>query len=151
MRQVETHRFHLASICFFFHSFSVCLVSPDVEDQTFFFFLQSSCSSPMRRLVGPSNTTTSQIQSSPPSKKRANPWNPRTVPVSKWTQFLSSDCQVQGGEGLPVTPWSQPMNGAASLSNDVSRPRPPLPGSSLFETGEEFHFEDEDFLTGPIP
>ncbi|KAG7218139.1 hypothetical protein INR49_020590 [Caranx melampygus] len=124
------------------------------------------CSSLMKKLVGPSTTTTSwsqssppsrsqssppsRTQSSPPSKKRANPCSPRTVPVSKWTQFLSSECQVQGG-GLPVTLWSQPMNGATSLSNDVTRPRPPLPGSSLFETGEEFRFEDEDFLRGPKP
>ncbi|XP_023276431.1 MRN complex-interacting protein [Seriola lalandi dorsalis] len=82
-----------------------------------------------------------------PSKKRINPPSLSTAPVSKWTWFLSSDCQVQVGQEPSISGQNQPMDRATSLSCDVIRPHPLRPGSSLFETEEEFSFEDEEFLT----
>ncbi|XP_071314455.1 MRN complex-interacting protein [Trachinotus anak] len=124
---------------------------------------QSSSSSLIRNPARPSATTrtisltytsppslnqSSLTCASPPSKKRINPPSLSTAPGSKWTWLLNSDCQVEKGDKPSVSGQSQPMDSATSLSCGViTRPRPLLPGSSLFETEEEFNFDDEDFLT----
>ncbi|XP_038556066.1 MRN complex-interacting protein isoform X2 [Micropterus salmoides] len=90
---------------------------------------------------------------SPPSKKSINPGCESTGPVSSWASFLSSDCQVKAeGEGPSGSGRSRHMGGAASLPcNDtnqtppLARTRPLLPVSSMFESGEEFSFDE--FLT----
>ncbi|XP_045886935.1 MRN complex-interacting protein [Micropterus dolomieu] len=89
----------------------------------------------------------------PPSKKSINPGCESTGPVSSWARFLSSDCQVKAeGEGPSASGRSHHMGGAASLPcNDtnqtpaLARTRPLLPVSSMFESGEEFSFDE--FLT----
>ncbi|XP_022617066.1 MRN complex-interacting protein [Seriola dumerili] len=95
----------------------------------------------------PSLNESSLTHTKHPSKKRMNPPSLSTAPVSKWTWFLSSDCQVQEGKEPSISGQNQPMDRATSLSCDVIRPHPLRPGSSLFETEEEFSFEDEEFLT----
>lgn len=90
---------------------------------------------------------------SPPSKKSINPGCESTGPVSSWARFLSSDCQVKAeGEGPSGSGRSHHMGRAASLPcNDtnqtppLARTRPLLPVSSMFESGEEFSFDE--FLT----
>ncbi|XP_033485631.1 MRN complex-interacting protein isoform X2 [Epinephelus lanceolatus] len=85
---------------------------------------------------------------SPSSKKSINPPSVRTGPVSRWAQFLSSDCQVE--EEPSASGWSQTVVGAAPLScnNTINeappftRPRPLLPASSMFESGEDFSFDE---------
>lgn len=110
------------------------------------FSLQLNCSS-LRKRVRPSTTTrttsptqSSPTQSSPPCEMRISPPSLSTGAVSRWTRFLSSDCQVQEGEELSVSGWSQSAGGAV-------RPRPLFPVSSLFEIEDEFNFDDEEFLT----
>ncbi|XP_018544621.1 MRN complex-interacting protein [Lates calcarifer] len=107
---------------------------------------QLNCSS-LRKRVRPSTTTrttsptqSSPTQSSPPCEMRISPPSLSTGAVSRWTRFLSSDCQVQEGEELSVSGWSQSAGGAV-------RPRPLFPVSSLFEIEDEFNFDDEEFLT----
>ncbi|XP_007542873.2 MRN complex-interacting protein isoform X1 [Poecilia formosa] len=53
---------------------------------------------------------------------------------SRWGQFLSAD---SWGAEHPLSGWSQPA--------DTAEPRPQLPVSSMFDSGEDFDFED--FLT----
>lgn len=55
---------------------------------------------------------------------------------SRWDHFLRADHQ---GAEPSVSGWSQATGGAAT------KPRPLLPASSLFESGEEF--DVDDFLT----
>ncbi|XP_040903431.1 MRN complex-interacting protein [Toxotes jaculatrix] len=87
---------------------------------------------------------------SPPSKKRINPPLLSTGPVSRWTHFLSSDCKEQEEVGPSASGRGQSEGGATSLpcGDIISRPHPSLPVSSLFEIGEEFSFDDEEFVTG---
>ncbi|XP_051276078.1 MRN complex-interacting protein isoform X2 [Dicentrarchus labrax] len=92
---------------------------------------------------------------SPPSQRDSSPPSQRGVgtdAVSRWAQFLSSDCQVSEEEEEPAASGrSQSVGRAASLSCNViitppsSRPRPLLPVSSMFQSGDEFNFDD-DFL-----
>ncbi|XP_023184148.1 MRN complex-interacting protein isoform X1 [Xiphophorus maculatus] len=56
---------------------------------------------------------------------------------SRWGQFLSAD---SWGAEHPLSGRSQPADTAAA------KPRPQLPVSSMFDSGEDFNF-DEDFLT----
>ncbi|KAL7394800.1 hypothetical protein ABVT39_004323 [Epinephelus coioides] len=85
---------------------------------------------------------------SPSSKKSINPPSVSTGPVSRWAQFLSSDCQVE--EEPSASGWSQTVVGAAPLScnntmNEAppfTRPRPLFPASSMFESGEDFSFDE---------
>ncbi|XP_034545822.1 MRN complex-interacting protein isoform X2 [Notolabrus celidotus] len=72
--------------------------------------------------------------------------------VSRWSCFLRSDSEVQEGEGASDSGWSHKVGEASSLTcSDVitqplARPRPLLPVSSIFESGDEFCFDD--FLSG---
>ncbi|XP_049898501.1 MRN complex-interacting protein [Epinephelus moara] len=85
---------------------------------------------------------------SPSRKKSINPPSVSTGPVSRWAQFLSSDCQVE--EEPSASGWSQTVVGAAPLScnNTINeappftRPRPLLPASSMFESGDDFSFDE---------
>ena len=62
--------------------------------------------------------------------------------VSRWAPFLNHDRQMnEVGEGPPINGCSQSVDGAASLS------RPLLHVSSIFQSGDEFIFDD-DFLAG---
>lgn len=72
-----------------------------------------------------------------------------TGPMSKWARFLSSDCQATEEREEPsASGWSQ----SASLScNDIihpapplTRPRPPFPVSSMFQSGDDFTFDEFD-------
>ncbi|XP_027865452.1 MRN complex-interacting protein isoform X4 [Xiphophorus couchianus] len=56
---------------------------------------------------------------------------------SRWGQFLSAD---SWGAEHPLSGQSQQADTAAA------KPRPQLPVSSMFDSGEDFNF-DEDFLT----
>uniref|UniRef100_UPI0037E870C5 MRN complex-interacting protein isoform X2 n=1 Tax=Semicossyphus pulcher TaxID=241346 RepID=UPI0037E870C5 len=86
---------------------------------------------------------------SPPSKEVVNNLSVGTSPVSRWARFLSSDCQVKEREE-PVSGLSQSVGGAAlssrkgitSQTPPLTRPRPLLPVSSMFESGDEFTFDD---------
>nr|XP_020441070.1 MRN complex-interacting protein isoform X1 [Monopterus albus] len=92
--------------------------------------------------------TTSPNQSSLSSKKSINPPSViqsslpcrSTTPVSKWDPFLSSDCQGQEGE--------ESVGGATYLPcyDVIGRASLPPPVSSMFESREDFSFDDE-FLT----
>ncbi|XP_039975695.1 MRN complex-interacting protein isoform X2 [Xiphias gladius] len=86
---------------------------------------------------------------SPPSMKRINPPSQTSGPVSRWTRFLSTGCQVQEGEEPSFSGRSQPIGGATSLScGDAISSAPPLrPVLSMFEIGDEFSFDDEEFLS----
>ncbi|XP_070693392.1 MRN complex-interacting protein isoform X2 [Pempheris klunzingeri] len=86
-----------------------------------------------------------------PSKKTIDPPSVGAGSVSRWARFLSSDCQVKEGEEPSVSGRSQSVGGGASRScishaPPSDMPRPLLPVSSMFESGEEFSFDDE-FLT----
>ncbi|KAM4732514.1 MRN complex-interacting protein [Anableps anableps] len=66
-----------------------------------------------------------------------------SVSGSRWDRFQSAD---RKGAGLSVSGWSQPTVAAATKPcSDDAMPRPQLAVSSMFESGEEFNF-DEDFL-----
>ncbi|XP_030594642.1 MRN complex-interacting protein isoform X2 [Archocentrus centrarchus] len=68
-------------------------------------------------------------------------------PATRWSCFLSPECKVQEEEPA-VCGQTQSLGGASdpSRSSIISRPHPLLPASSMFESGEEFNFDD-DFLT----
>ncbi|XP_010752975.1 MRN complex-interacting protein isoform X1 [Larimichthys crocea] len=71
------------------------------------------------------------------SLNRSSPPRLLTSQVSRWAQFFSTDGQVKKGEEPSVCGWSQVP--------PLSRPRPSLPVSSMFQSGEEFDFNN-DFL-----
>ncbi|XP_068571424.1 MRN complex-interacting protein [Cebidichthys violaceus] len=87
--------------------------------------------------------TKSLNYTSPPRKKSINPPSVSSGPVSRWACFLRSDFQVEGEEPS-VSGGSQSVGGAVSLScNDIiSQARTILPVSSMFESGEDFSFDD---------
>ncbi|XP_065814865.1 MRN complex-interacting protein isoform X2 [Labrus bergylta] len=92
---------------------------------------------------------TSPTQSSLPSKRRLTPPSSGSGPGSRWACFLRSDREVEEGEETSGSGRSRPEGGAAvSFGTDViptlARPgvRPLLPVSSMFESGEEFIFDD---------
>lgn len=119
---------------------------------------KSYWSSLMMKPVRPSATTISLNHTTPPivkhtsssSKKSIKPPSQSTGPASRWAHFLSSDSQVEKGERPSVSGWSQLVGGAAPLScNDIigetlllTQPRPLLPVSSMFESGEDFNFDE---------
>ncbi|XP_060903688.1 MRN complex-interacting protein isoform X2 [Labrus mixtus] len=97
----------------------------------------------------PSQNQTSPNQSSPPSKRRLTPPSSGSGPGSRWACFLRSDREVKEGEETSGSGRSRSEGGTAfSLGTDViptvARPRvrPLLPVSSMFESGEEFIFDD---------
>ncbi|XP_039668527.1 MRN complex-interacting protein isoform X3 [Perca fluviatilis] len=81
-----------------------------------------------------------------PSLNMPSPPSMSSGPACRWSCFLSSsESQTEGAEPL-VSGRSQTVGGAASLPcNDVitqARPRPLLPVSSMFDSGEDFSFDD---------
>ncbi|XP_042349611.1 MRN complex-interacting protein [Plectropomus leopardus] len=90
--------------------------------------------------------TTGLNHRSPPRKQSVHPPRVNTGLASRWTRFLSSDCQAVEGEDPQVSGRSQTVGSAAPPScNDIvnnTRPRPPLPVPSLFESGEDFNFDE---------
>ncbi|KAM8733357.1 MRN complex-interacting protein isoform 2-T2 [Acanthopagrus schlegelii] len=97
----------------------------------------------LRHTIPPSLNRTS-----PPSLnqnsfiKTTNTRSMSTGLVSRWAPFLNHDHQMnEVGEGPPINGCSQSVDGAASLS------RPLLHASSIFQSGDEFIFDD-DFLAG---
>ncbi|XP_070818330.1 MRN complex-interacting protein [Chaetodon trifascialis] len=128
---------------------------PPVNQQSDF-CLQSSWSRLTKNPVRPSATTrpTSLNHTSPPSKKSMNAPSVSGGPLTRWACFLRSDCKVnEEGEEPSISGWTQSVGGAALLScNDIIhhspppvQPRPLLPVSSMFESGEDFSFDE--FLT----
>lgn len=129
---------------------------------THFNLLQSNWSSLMK--PGPTRTTSLNHTSAPsltrtrapsvnstrsPSLNSTSAPSVSTGPGSKWARFLSSDCQVTEEREEPsASGWSQ----SASLScNDIihqapplTRPRPPFPVSSMFQSGDDFSFDEFD-------
>ncbi|XP_026041519.1 MRN complex-interacting protein isoform X1 [Astatotilapia calliptera] len=75
-----------------------------------------------------------------------------TLFTTRWANFLSPDSKVQEGEKPAVGEWSQSLSGVAapSCSGIISRPRPLLPVTSMFDSGEDFNFDD-DFLVKRLP
>lgn len=74
-------------------------------------------------------------------------------PVSRWAHFLTSACQVTEERAEPAASGGTL---SASLSSDdiihttppLNRPHIPLPVSSMFDSGEDFSFDE--FLTDEI-
>ncbi|XP_036932454.1 MRN complex-interacting protein isoform X2 [Acanthopagrus latus] len=105
----------------------------------------------LNRISPPSQRHTippSLNRTSPPSLnqnsfiKTTNTPSMSTGLVSRWAPFLNHDRQMnEVGEGPPINGCSQSVDGAASLS------RPLLHVSSIFQSGDEFIFDD-DFLAG---
>ncbi|XP_026186670.1 MRN complex-interacting protein isoform X2 [Mastacembelus armatus] len=101
---------------------------------------QSACCS--LKPVIPSNTTSplskksvnlfSVNQTSPPSLK---------APVSGWCRFLSSDHQVR--EEGPSANLQLGGTDYMPCHDIITRPRPPRPVSSMFESGEDFSYSGE--------
>ncbi|XP_023119101.2 MRN complex-interacting protein [Amphiprion ocellaris] len=112
---------------------------------------QRVSSSPSQRVTSPPSqrvtSPPSQRVTSPPSKDTSLP-GVSSVTASSCAHFLSADCQVQLAKGSPVGGWSQCIGGATAMSHpDLAKPRLQLPVSSMFESGEDFSFDDDDFLT----
>ncbi|XP_051810181.1 MRN complex-interacting protein [Acanthochromis polyacanthus] len=97
---------------------------------------------PKRKPGRPSTTN------SPPSQKVTSLPSVSSGMASRCARFLSTGCQVQVAKGLSGGGWSQCIGGATAMScPDLAQPRPPLPVSSMFESGDDFSFDDDDFLT----
>lgn len=109
----------------------------------------------MKKPVRPSATTriAALTRTSSPSKKSVDAPSVSGGQLSGWARVLSSDCQVNKEREEPsVSGRSQTLGGGASLCCNIihqtpptTRPRPSLPVSSMFESGEEFSFDE--FLT----
>ncbi|XP_054453136.1 MRN complex-interacting protein-like [Anoplopoma fimbria] len=87
----------------------------------------------------------SENHTSPPRKKSLYSPSVSSGPVSRWACFLPSDCHE--GAGPSISGRGQSVGGAVSLSCDDISQAPPLtrsihPVSSMFESGEDFSFED---------
>ncbi|XP_076595087.1 MRN complex-interacting protein [Chaetodon auriga] len=116
---------------------------------------QSNWSRLTKNPVRPSATTrpTSLNHTSPPSKKSMNATSVSGGSLTRWACFLRSDCQVNEEREEPSLSGTQSVGGGASLfCNDIihqtpppTQPRPLLPVSSMFESGEDFSFDE--FLT----
>ncbi|XP_029368629.1 MRN complex-interacting protein [Echeneis naucrates] len=117
---------------------------------------QSSCSTLTRKLVRPSTSNLSQprkigsssphmTQASPLCNGGVNPPNSCNAPASKWMKFLCSDGQVQEEDESSESGRSQPEN-MLSFDAVITKPRPLLTSSSLFQMEDEFNFND-DFLS----
>ncbi|XP_069387323.1 MRN complex-interacting protein isoform X2 [Paralichthys olivaceus] len=89
--------------------------------------------------------------SSPPESSRARSRSPDENQVScghfsRWTCYLGCDSRVQESCD-PVVSGGVSKTGATSLScgNVITSSRPLLPVSSLFETKDDFSFDNDEF------
>lgn len=86
------------------------------------------------------------------SPTTTGPAGPKNIPTtvdrhsSRWHGFLQADSQVQEKVGPFDSGWGQ-VGRAVSLPHvrqapPHPQPRPALPGSSMFESGDDFSFDD---------
>ncbi|XP_074530592.1 MRN complex-interacting protein [Halichoeres trimaculatus] len=61
---------------------------------------------------------------------------------SRWAFFLSSDSQGEVGEGPSDSVSTAVSNDVITQPQAFAKPRPLLPVSSMFESGDEFSFDD---------
>ncbi|KAM9377732.1 MRN complex-interacting protein [Pholidichthys leucotaenia] len=85
-----------------------------------------------------SRTTLSPTRTSSPPSRTVNPSTETRCLESRWARFVTP---VTEGVELPPCGWSQTTCGGA----DIIKPQPMLPVSSMFDSGEDFNFDD--FLT----
>lgn len=110
------------------------------------------------RTPGPPNRSSLMAPVRPPAASRApsdhstGPPSLSTGPVFKWAGSHKSDAQVKdesfsGGSQSVGGASTRTCNDAIIHNLSLTRPRPLLPISSMFESGEEFSFDDSELLT----